>query len=180
METIYPQHNVGVYEHNLRIDGRWGNMITCSRETQPCQVCSHFPDSRPTWTAYLTAIDTRTFTRKSDGQEVKNRKVLYPAKGSAIPRLEKLLEKHKSLSGLAFKISRLSDADPNCGSDFEYIGKVDLIKKIGEDALKPIDYMKVLAYPSDEELASIGIGSFAHASGNNDTETSEVTLDDLI
>ena len=122
---------VGIYEHNLRIDGKWGNHISCQKEMQPCPVCQHFPDNRATWTAYLTCIDTRAFTRKSDGQEVKNRKILYPAKGAAIPRLEKLLEKHKSLEGLAFKVSRLSDTEPNCGSDFEFIGKVIFRKSLG-------------------------------------------------
>jgi len=170
----------GLYEHNLRIDGKWGNHYTCMKDTQPCPICQHFPDNRPTWTAYFTIIDTRAFTRKSDGQEVKNRKILYPAKGNAIARLEKLLEKNKSLAGLAFKVSRISDTEPNCGSDFELIGKVNMQKKFGDDSLKPIDYMKVLAYPSDEELSAIGIGDFVPIETETNTTTPEITLEDLL
>lgn len=148
----------GIYEHNLRIDGKWGNYYTCCKEIMPCPICQQFPDNKPTWTAYLTVIDTRAFIRQSDGVEIKNRKVLFPAKGTAIARLEKLLEKHKSLAGLAFRISRLSEQDPNCGSDFEYLGKVNIAKKFGSDAAVPIEYTKVLSFPTEEELMALGIG----------------------
>lgn len=168
----------GIYEHNLKIDGKWGNFYTCSKEIQPCPICQQFPENKPTWTAYLTVIDTRSFIRQSDGQEVKNRKILFPAKGTAIAKLEKLLSKYKNLAGLAFKVSRLTDQDPNCGSDFEYLGKVNIIKKFGPDAVNPIDYMKVLSFPTEEELAMLGIGYIPDGFSSEDTP--EQSPDDII
>lgn len=168
----------GIYEHNLKIDGKWGNFYTCSKEIQPCPICQQFPENKPTWTAYLTVIDTRSFIRQSDGQEVKNRKILYPAKGTAIAKLEKLLAKHKSLAGLAFKVSRLTDQAPNCGDDFEYLGKVNIIKKFGNEATNPIDYMKILSFPTDEELAMLGIGYVPEGLGGDENEAQNP--DDII
>ena len=173
---------VGIFEHNLRIDGRWGNFYTCSKDVGVCPICQYFRDNKPTWTVYFTVIDTRSFVRQSDGQEVKNRKVLFPVKGSAIALVEKLLKKYKNLSGLAFKVTRLTDNDPNCGNDFEYLGKVNILKKFGQDAVIPIDYDKVLAFPTEEELAYLGItaGSLADEVDLPDDKSVEKLIDELV
>lgn len=159
----------GIWEHNLRIDGKWGNFYTCCKEIQPCPICKNFPESRPTWTVYFTVLDLRPYTKR-DGQTVKFRKILYPAKGSTIAKIEDLLNKYGSISGLCFKVSRLTDDDSNCGRDFEYIGKVDIVKKFGKEYAIPIDYAKVLAFPNDEELEYLGISSDMDVNIEDDEE----------
>ena len=156
-----------ILEHNLKIDGKWGNFVTCTKDFQPCPICeSEGVQQRPVYTAYGTAIDTRSF--EWGGKTVKNRKVLYPAKGSAIKMIEKYKNKYKTLTGLAFKISRTSENDPNCGRDFEYKGRVDISKKFGREAAKPHDYLKILAPPTEEELMALGIGDVSIIGSDQD------------
>ena len=138
-----------IWEHNLKIGGRWGNYVTCVKEIRSCPIDDS--GERATYTGYLTIIDTRSFI-KSDGTKVQNRKILYPAKGSTIKRLEDLIKKHGSLKGMAFKIKRYSKDDPNCGTDFELLKRVNLTK----DNAIPVDYDKVLAPPTLEELVALG------------------------
>lgn len=155
-------------EHNLQIGGRWGNFMTCTKDIEPCEICD--AGNKSVYTCYFTIIDTRKFTRtkgRDAGKESKNRKILFPAKGSTIARIQNLIQKHKNLSGLKFKVTRLSADDPNCGSDFEKLGKVDLAKALGKDALRPIDYRKVLARPSEEELAVAGFGGTGPVPGSS-------------
>lgn len=150
--------DVGFYvkTHQLQIDGSWSNFITCIRDFAPCPICNS--GKKSTTTCYYTVIDTREIILK-DGTKSKNRKVLFPAKGSAINILADMKKKYGSLVGLAFKVKRYSDQSPNCGDFFELISKkrVDLTK-FGADANKPIDYIKVLAPPTEDELKSLGFG----------------------
>ncbi len=144
-----------INEH-VRWTGKQTQYITCTKDfNPPCVVCDS--GERAMFTVYFTVIDTRQFTRK-DGVAVKNRKVLFPAKGSSIKRIEELRKKKGSLAGLAVKVKRFTSDEPNCGSDFNAVKKIDLLKNFGKDSDKPIDYKKVLAPPTEEELASLGFG----------------------
>jgi len=144
-----------VKTHILSVDGNWSN-ITCIRDFSPCPICN--TGKKPTVIAYYTVIDTRTIVRR-DGIKEANRKVLFPAKGSAINILADMKKKYGSLVGLAFKVKRYSDKSPNCGDFFDLVSKkrVDLTK-FGKDANKPIDYGKITTPPTEEELKAMGFG----------------------
>lgn len=144
--------------HQFEVDGNWGNFITCTKDFGPCKLCEL--SKKPTYTAHYTIIDTREFTKR-DGTVVKNTKILFPAKGSAINILADLKKKYGSLVGRAFKVKRYGKNDPNCGNYFELASskKIPLVKKFGKDADKPIDYMKILAPPTEEEMRAMGFDS---------------------
>jgi hypothetical protein len=154
--------DVGFYAkiHQFELDGSWGNFATCVKDFEPCAICN--AGKKPVYTAHYTIIDTRSFTRK-DGTVIKNTKVLFPAKGSAINIIADLKKKYGSLVGYAFKVKRYSKNDPNCGNFFELVKerRINLVKSFGPDADKPYDYYKVLAPPTPEELADLGFGSFS-------------------
>lgn len=141
-----------IWEHNLEIGNRFGNYVTCVKEHKACDVCA--TGKKSTYTGYLTCIDLRTFIKK-DGTKVTKRKILYPAKGSTIKRLEHLKKKHGTLAGHVFVVKRFTKDDPNCGTDFDFKKAVNLT---GEYAEK-INYAKILAPMTPEELAQFGIKS---------------------
>lgn len=149
-----------VWEHNLKVGGKWGNYVTCTKEVSACDTCNS--GDKSTYTGYLTIIDMRTFIKR-DGTQVSKRKILYPAKGSTIKRLEDLKKKHGGLRGLAFKVKRYTKDDPNCGTDFEYIKTVNLT---GDYSTK-IDYEKILAPATPEELKALGVSSSVHGKQND-------------
>lgn len=149
-----------IHEHNLKIDGRWGNMFTCVKEYGPCPICEATND-KPTFTCYYTVIDTRKWPKK-DGTISKARKVLFPAKGTATDIIADLRKEHDgNLRGLVVDVKRRSDKDPNCGREFKVAGRVDPSKKFEGDMAKPYDYMKVLAPPTGKELEGAGVGAHA-------------------
>lgn len=144
---------VYVYEHNIKVGKTWGNYFTCVNEigNQFCPFCDR--GDKPVYTAYFSIIDTRQWTR-ADGSVSKNRKILWPAKGSTIKKVHDLIKKHGDLRGKAFTIKRWSPNDPNCGTDFDFVKDVDLTKI--EDT-QPFDYQKILTPPTPEEYAAVGI-----------------------
>lgn len=155
--TIIFLDDVGCHAkiHQIEFDGRWGNFLTCTKDAYPCAVCNS-TGRRPVYTVHYTIIDTREFTRK-DGTKVKNRRIIFPAKGVMAHQLYDLKKKYGSLVGRAFKVKRYSKEDISCGSTITHIGKVDFGKlKIPQNDLKPYDYEKVLAFPTEEELAYYG------------------------
>jgi len=177
--TVVFVDDTGFYvkTHQLQIDGSWSNFITCIRDFSPCPICNS--GKKSTTTAYYTVIDTRTIVRR-DGTKETNRKVLFPAKGSAINILADMKKKYGSLTGLAFKVKRYSDKSPNCGDFFELVSKkrVDLMK-FGKDANKPIDYEKVLAPPTEDELKAMGFGiDLVGAEADEDIE--DVKLNNIL
>lgn len=147
----------------------------------PCPICEG--GHRSTYTGYFTIIDTRAFVISKgprEGETVKNRRILYPAKGSTIKILEELKKRYGSLVGRAFKVKRMSSEDPNCGRDFDMKGKVSLAKiKETKDANKPFDYKEVLKPLSEQELAAYGFGSAA-VLAEGEAGGGEVNLADLV
>lgn len=167
-----------IREHNLQVGGRWGNYVTCTKPfVGSCPICDdpHIEFSRKSapLTAYFTIIDTREFTNKNTGTKSKNKKILYPAKGSAITILKKLKEKNGSLVGVAFEIERFSAEDPNCGIGFDKLGKVSLAQKFGREATVPIDYEKVLAPATKDELLTLGVGGIPVIGSSEDVAPDE-------
>lgn len=152
-----------IHEHNLRIDNKWGNFFTCTKDFAPCDICNQL-NEKSTYTCYYTVIDTRKFVKK-DGTVSKFRKVMFPAKGAAIDVIESLKKQHGDLRGLVVDVKRMNDRDPNCGRDFSVVlkdGKVARVNpttKFEGELSAPFDYVKILAPPSAEELSLAGCSS---------------------
>lgn len=146
-----------IYEHfNLKIQDKYGNYVTCTKEFGGCPVCNEGNNS--SLVAYGTVIDCRKFTRK-DGTVSKWRKVLFPIKGDNLNRFESIIDEHGDLAGKVFKAKRFGERDFIVGSQFVYKGKLDISTKFGKEAAAPIDYVRVLAPLSKEELLSLGFKS---------------------
>lgn len=149
-----------VWEHNLLVNGKWGNYVTCTKESWgTCPVCDSpdkSKDKKPSLTAYATCLDTRPYTRK-DGMVVPFRKVMFPAKGTTIKKLSDMIKKYGTLSGLKIKFKRYDSKNPNCGEPIEIIEKVDdIAKNFSAESAVAYDYIKILAPMTREELASFG------------------------
>ena len=167
-----------IHEHNLKIGGRWGNFVTCTQEFAPCPVCEQ--GHKPTYTAYYTVIDTREFTLQKGpnaGKKVKNRRVLFPAKGATINIVRDYNKKFKGLEGRKFNMKRIGEKDPNCGRDVTAKGKVKLDKVPKEDRT-PMEYEKILGPMSDKELEEMGFTS-AILGGDEEVGGSE-SIDSLV
>lgn len=179
-----------IWEHNLKINGKWGNFVTCTKEWKPCPVCE--AGHKPTYTAYYTVIDHREFELKQGpnaGKKIKNRKLLYPAKGSTMTVLSDLKKSIKTVSGKTFLVKRLSSEDPNCGRDFTAKGTLNAAQwkalasaaKQTEAELKSdIEYKKILSPMSDEELAALGFGSTVLGAQEEIQSASGTGLSDLV
>lgn len=179
-----------IYEHNLEMNGRFGNFFTCLKDiTNPdaknlCPICkTDMKGSNSSLVAYFTVIDTRSFTSEKTGQTTQNRRVLYPAKANMIYKLNDLIKKHGSLRGLVFKVKRFTGKESNSGTDLEFIGRIKedkLQKQFKETA--PLDYAKILAPMAPEELASFGFESAGGSDGDDDkyAGTGDADLDAIL
>lgn len=175
-----------VYEHRVVPGGDWTKTayVTCTKDFDPpCSVCQAVRDSKPTRTVYYTAIDLRQYP-KDDGTVSKFRRVLFPAKGDAIGEIEKLKEAHGSLDGLAVDVRRVGEKSSNCGSHFAVAikdGKVirvkDPVSKFGPEQGVPMDYMKILAPWTAEQLETLGIRK-AKAAGSSEDVSEDLEEED--
>jgi hypothetical protein len=153
-----------VKQHQVSINNSWAQ-YTCVKDYQVCPLC-HARDNpmlknlvKPSFVvSYFTVIDTRTIKYK-DGTEVRNRKLLFPAKGEAIEMIFDLKKSLGSLVGISVRVKRYGGSRTvNCGNSFTIVSDKPIdFSKISQDAHIPFDYEKVLAPPTEEELKALGL-----------------------
>lgn len=143
----------GIHQHKIKFGDRWIT-ITCVKDFAPCPICA--TGNRSSYVIYYTAIDTRPYTNK-DGQVIKFRKVLFPATGSTLQmRLADEKENKKTLVGAVLRFKRYGEKESSSGTLIENKGVINISEKFGKEYTQPIDYLKVLAPPTEEELESFG------------------------
>ncbi len=144
----------GVYIHKLKVGDFWES-FTCTKDFAPCPICA--TGNKPSFTVFYTVIDTRPYTNKK-GETTKFRKALFPATG--VTTQMRLVDEKKAQGGLVGSVcifKRYSAKESACGTLLENKGKINVAKKFGEENAKPIDYLKVLAPPTQEELDAVGL-----------------------
>lgn len=143
-----------IHEHNIPVDGKYGrNFMTCLREVGVCPICQS--GNNATFTAYFTIIDVDGWTDR-EGKEHRNVRMLYPAKGSTIQVMKKLILQYKGLVGRAFTVERIDENDSNCGRDFTLIKKKPDMTKLPPKDRKAFDYDTVFELATEDELATMG------------------------
>lgn len=150
-------------EHNLKLDGKWGNHFTCLKDFSECPLCD--AGDRPGYVCAYTIIDHSEYESKS-GKKIKNQKkllVVRPAVMNKLARRREALE--GNLTHGLFLFSRDKKEECSTGEDIEFIKKLspeDLIRFKPKDAkitdeefLAPFDYMKIFAPKSVDELRKV-------------------------
>lgn len=150
------------YEHNLKIDGRWGHFYTCLKDFSECPLCD-MPEARPAYVAAYTIIDHTEWEDKT-GKVWKNQKKLLVAKGNVIPKLSrKCKQAGGDLTYSLLLFSRDGKQECSTGEDIEFLKKLsreDVLKfkpadQTDDDFLKPFDYVSIFAPKTVEELRRI-------------------------
>lgn len=165
-----------IYEHNINMNGKWGNFFICTQDEEPCPICEG--GNNPSYVGVMTVIDHSEYVSKKDGQVKKDNIKLFVAKRDTIKQLQKLAAKRGGLRGCRFDVSRTGDKSPSVGNTFDFTEKLtdaQLSAKYGDKA-KPVDYETLLAgmYLPAKELRKLGFGSMGGPVGGeapmNDNE----------
>lgn len=173
-----------VYEHNLQINGRWGNHLTCMKKRgQECAACDI--GDKPAYTAFFTVIECTEYTDKKGVTHV-NETRLLPAKAATRNLLKTLSDNlpGKSLVGYKFQVSRSTNKSASVGDIWVPLGPVPedqvlaMVDTNGNNcSFDPIDYVKWLAPKTYEEqkafvgTASSNTESFAPPAGDASFES---------
>lgn len=118
-----------VWEHNVKINGKWGNHATCLKMIkQECALC--LAGEYASGVSVFTVIDLTEYTDKK-GVKHEATKRLFVAKSETLSRLQhqikKREEKDQSLRGAVYEIHRTEgDKIPRVGDDFEFQEMADL------------------------------------------------------
>jgi hypothetical protein len=163
------------FEHNLFLNGKWGNLFVCPEKTAPhlgmkCPICAG--GDNPSLSALFTVIDHRTFTSKDGSKTYKDMPRLFVAKSGTMEILAKIASKRGGLAGARFDASRSNkDKSPSVGDMFDFVEKTpvaELVQKYMDEITDPAtntkkkvsrfaaaDYESELVFRTTEELASL-------------------------
>lgn len=136
-------------EHNLKVNGKWGNFFTCVGQENGCSFCS-LGDSK--FTGFYSVVDLTGYIDKNGQQKGKNAVLLFPAHPKVVQKIEDLknMSARKSLVGCRFKVTRSGGKDYSTGSGFSFV--IDYGDKVLEK-FKPVDYQKQLRPLSQQDAA---------------------------
>lgn len=103
-------------EHNLQLDGKWGNHFTCLSDFGDCPICES--GEQASYVVAGTVIDHSTYISK-DGTEYRNQKKLMVLKGKA---RQNILRQTAKKTDLAFKVYEFArgTSTTECGTG-EYL-----------------------------------------------------------
>jgi hypothetical protein len=142
------------YEHQYHLNGRWNNFFTCSG--RGCKMCKN--GNRASFVGAYSAIHHDKWEDKQ-GTIHENELILVVVKSFGIKELARQSKKRGGLLGAQFEVTRTDSKQPNSGGAFDFEGKVETVNYLQEKVpignITPIDYMKVLAPKSDEEIMKI-------------------------
>lgn len=150
------------YEHNVNMNGKWGNFFICTQDEEPCPICEG--GLNPSYVGVMTVIDHSSYVSKKDSKTYKDQIRLFVAKRDTIKQLQKLAAKRGGLTGCRFDVSRTGDKSPSVGNVFDFTEKLTMAQvaqTYGADRAKPINYEEYLGelYKPAKELRKLGFGS---------------------
>lgn len=169
------------YEHNINMNGKWGNFFICTQDEEPCPICEG--GNSPSYVGVLTVIDHSEYVSKKDGQTKKDNVKLFVAKRETIKMLQKIAVKRGGLRGCRFDVSRTGDKSASVGNVFDFTEKLSneqLVKLYGEKS-KAIGYEELLAtmYMPAPELRKLGFGA-SNPVGGESAPDDEGSYDDKL
>lgn len=171
------------FEHQMKVDGKWGNEFTCVKEIGDVCIPCDMGD-RPKYSLAATIIDRRVYTTK-EGVRYKNTKKLIVFRGKAQEIILRRIQEKQDLRLATFKFCRgTSPNECNVGEDIQFVGRLaeeklrelipdqnlaDRVKELVEkgkkpkvahklaldEYLEPYDYFKVLAPKDPAEIAAL-------------------------
>lgn len=165
-------------EHELQLNGKWGNFYTCLSDFSECPLCEN--GFKAGYVCAYTVIDHSEYEGKNG--KVKNQKKLMVVRPAV---MNKLARRRESLEGNLtyglFQFTRDSKDECRTGEDIEFLKRLnreDLAKfkpkdskDTDEEFLKPFDYMTLFQPKSVEELRKLS-GQSAPVGSDNYGNTS--------
>lgn len=159
--------SVVYHEHNMFMNGRWGNNFVCIKEFEPCPLCETAEETskgKASFVAAFTVIDHRKYEDNA-GKKHKDQVRLFVCKLETYKMLQKIATKRKGLAGCTFDVSRTGDKSPNVGNMFDFVSKKSVSLVLKKYKVEALDYEEVIPYRDAEELINL---NFGNASDNTD------------
>jgi hypothetical protein len=198
--------SIGTYfsEHELQLNGKWGNYFTCRHDFSECPLCD--AGYKFTYVCAYSIIDHSSYTTKK-GDILKDQKKLLILRPTLINKLARRREGcGGDLTYCVFSFARDKKEECRTGEDIQFLKRITpkaLLtrkpkdsKESDEEWLKPFDYRKLFAPKSIEELRRLigqapPVGSSEQAAGaledaptdylvQGSESASETSIDDLL
>jgi len=156
-----------LYEHNLKLNGKWFNYFTCLQEFDNCPICD--AGHNVSYVCVYTIIDHSKYeSKKTPGKIITNQKKLMVMKKGAHDKLRDRRDNQcdGDITNCVFRMKRYNQKECSTGEDIMFIKRLDpdiLAKLIPadvpaeerEDYLKPFNYLVLFKPKSAEELRRV-------------------------
>lgn len=120
--TFLTEAPVFIREHNLKLDGRFGNYFTClSGSGEECPLCAAGDEPYPAWA--LLVIDHSVWEDKKD-KEHKDEVKLFVGKQRTAKEIKTQHVKRKGLAGCMFQARRTDNFSASVGDKFDFERKL--------------------------------------------------------
>lgn len=128
--TFLSDQPFSIFEHQLKLNGKWGNFFSCLRTNCPLCKAGNDPAKVYIW----AVVDHRTYTDKKGNQHT-NEVRLFVAKPKIALRMKKLREKNDGLRGLRCESERTGG-----GFSFSTGDQIDAEEKYSEERIRTLPW----------------------------------------
>jgi len=153
-------------EHNLKINGNWGNYYTCLGKETGCPYCQL---GDPKYTGFFTVLDLTGYIDKKGQVQDKNTVKLLAAHAKVVETIESLkkMRDNQSLIACRFRVSRKNTKnDFSTGSSFEFLQAYDPQQLLAKyQAYDYVDLLKPWDRSSATNLVSRIMGHIPNSNG---------------
>lgn len=160
----------GRNEHNVKIDGKYGNHYNCTYEKGgDCPLCLR--NDKYSYVTFFTVMNHTPYVSTKTGQPVVNYKEIYACKIGTYRQLGHIAKQQTTLKGLTIDIARLDGKSAAVGGMFNVVANFKTGQGLSmpevfhgqtDPDLQPFDYNEALQYHSPDELRSLFGGQNAH------------------
>lgn len=186
---------VTLYEHNLKLNGRWGNTFFCLRNQPGQETCPICESGDTAYKAtFIPIVDRSEYTSSRNGKTYKDQIKLMVAKPTSMKQIRFDEQEYEGLKYKQFKVIRTDKDQASIGDKFIFKGQleeekvVEILQASGqipgdvadeENATLPniefsmAQWQEILGELPDEETLASLVGGKA----NEFDEESEVDFD---
>lgn len=154
-------------EHNLKLDGKWGNFVTCIKEIYgQCPACDQ--KLYPSLVLMATVISHVPYTSTREGKTYNHQKMIIAIKGAAMEKIRRQIKRREGdLRFCQFSVARgMSDTEAATGEDWEFEDRIhpktlleykppEAADQTPEQWLTPFNYAELCAPMSANEMRQL-------------------------
>jgi len=170
-----------VNEHNIKLNGYWGNYFLCRKTIDQCPLCE--AGHRDYDALLYTVVNLTGYVSQKTGKRMKNLKQVLALKATAAAKFKRKKKELDTIKFAIFEFTRDTKDDPSTGGDISFVKQLELKEVVAmfrKEGLKDAEIKELLQpYNLEERYTLKSIQELEEIAGTKTVGREDFTDDEL-